>query len=165
MKRKNWEQFVRDESGVSQFPIDMVIMILMAYGLYLLIVVASTLIMSMFAVASSISYLQAATIDQNLIDPSSGQLLTSELVHSFSGYLPVNNSSTAVVDTPPSKGEATQPGELLVDLNSNNGYDHLTVDYALKLPLSIPDWNGSTWTSISPKPIDLHYSLSFYQEW
>lgn len=168
MRRWNWH-FVRDERGAfGGFPTDLLAGILAAYGLDIIITIFATLLKAFVASVVLINYGHAYSMQQNGIDPQTSTPYVQEATQAFGGILPVTNASSAAVSIPPTLGEATQPGELLLYIGADpnrGGFDELTVDYALQLPLGIPTWNGSTWTTVSPKPFQLFFNVDFYQEW
>lgn len=150
--------------GGWDLPVTLGELIVMGYLLVLLMTTGATLLMSFMAVVSATQSAQAAALDQQMIDPATGQPIAYELVQRFSQFLPVTNAGNAVVSTPPTKDQAGAK-QLYVSLISNQGYVTLTLDYGLQIPLDIPMWNGTSWTTAQTPFIPLYFSVAFFQEW
>ena len=169
MRKSRWKLFIKDERGAfGGFIPDLVIGIIAAYGLSISMGVFVTLLKAFAASVVLINFGHAYSLNQYGIDPGTGTPYVQEAAAEFSNILPVSNSTSDVASIPPTIGQATQPGQLILYIGASpnhGGFDELTVDYALPLPISIPTWNGSAWTSISPQPIQLFFNLNFYQEW
>ncbi len=169
MSKSRWKLFIKDEQGAfGGFIPDLITGLIAAYGLSIMVGVFVTLLKAFAASVVLINFGHAYSLNQYGIDPNTGTPYAQEAAAAFSNILPVSNSTSDVASIPPSIGQATQPGQLILYIGadpSNGGFDELTVDYALQLPISIPTWNGSAWTSMSPQPIQLYFNLDFYQEW
>lgn len=169
MRKSWWRCFVKDERGaLGGFVPDMVAGILAAYGLVIIMAIFGVLLKAFVASVMVINFAHAYSMTQLGIDPATGVSYSTEAAQAFATMLPVTNSTSDVVSTPPTIGQEVTAGDLALFLGpdpSNGGFDRLTVDYALELPISIPVWNGAVWTSVAPAPIQLFYSLDFYQEW
>lgn len=152
-----WE----DEGGWGA--VDLLTAILLMYGVYILMMVGVTFVHAIPAVVVGYEYGQATAQDQNMIDPNTNQPIGQELVSAFSSDFPVSSSNISYT-TAPTYGEAG-PNQLLVALVSNNGFVTETIDYGLVLPIRIPTWSGTTWTSVEPAVTPFHFSMSFFQEW
>ena len=169
MRKSWWKCFVKDERGaLGGFVPDMVAGILAAYGLVIIMAIFGVLLKAFVASSMVINFAHAYSMNQFGIDPATNVSYSIEAAQEFATMLPVTNSTSDVVSTPPTIGQETVSGDLALYLGtdpSNGGFDRLTVDYALQLPISIPMWNGAVWTSVKPTPIQLFFSLDFYQEW
>lgn len=150
--------------GGWDLPITLGEFIVMGYLLVLLMATGAALLMSFMAVVSAVQSAQAAAMDQRMIDPATGQPIVNELVQNFSQFLPVTNSSSAVVFAPPTKDQAG-PEQLYVSLISSNGYATLTLDYGLQIPLYVPMWSGTSWTTAQTPVIPLYFSAAFFEQW
>jgi hypothetical protein len=169
MRNGRLHLFYRDERGaLGGFVPDMVAGILAAYGLVIITAIFGVLLKAFVVSVMTINFAHAYSMTQLGIDPATNVSYGTEAAQSFATILPVTNSTSDVVSTPPTIGQEATSGDLALFLGpdpSNGGFDRLTVDYALQLPISIPTWNGTAWTSVTPAPIQLFYSLDFYQEW
>nr|NNM90113.1 hypothetical protein [Bacilli bacterium] len=162
-------RFIKEQKGaLGGFVPDLIAGIIAAYGLDLLLGIFSMLLKSFIATVTIVNLAHAYSTTLNGIDPATNVGYATEAAQAFGNTLPVANAGSDVVSVPPTLGQETSPGDLALYLGGdpgNAGYDQLTVDYALELPISIPTWTGGTWTSVQPQPMQLYYTLTFYQIW
>ena len=169
MRKSWWKYFFKDERGaLGGFVPDMAAGILAAYVLVIIMAIFGVLLKAFVVSVMTINFAHAYSMTQLGIDPATNVSYSTEAAQQFATILPVTNATSDVVSTPPTIGQEVTAGDLALFLGpdpNNGGFDQLTVDYALQLPISIPTWNGTVWTSVKPAPIQLFYSLDFYQEW
>ncbi len=162
--KRGWRLW-HDETGATfGSPVDLLAALFLFWGLMVMGGVSVTLIKYQLALESSLQYAQAAAMDSNMIDPATKQPIDQELVQAFSQQLPVANQGEAINVYPPSPGQAG-PNQLLVSLIPNNGFVTLTLNYGLALPIGIPTWSGTGWTTAKLPPIQEYTRISIYQMW
>ena len=147
---------------------DLLAGILAVYGLDVLMSVFAVLLKAFAASVIIINFAHAYSVTNGGIDPATNIPYSTEAAQAFGNILPVTNAGSATVSMPPVLGQENTAGNLALFLGQdpqNSGMDQLTIDYAFQLPLGIPSWNGGAWTTVTPQPIQLYYTLEFYQEW
>ena len=169
---KPW-QFWRDERGAigGNVP-DLIVGIVALYGLEIFMQVATVFLKVFIVSVMTINFAHAYSMNQNGIDPATGNSYVQEASDAFNNLFPVANlgfyDGGQQLNTPPAQNPNITAGELELYIEpdpSQSGYDRLTVDYGLQLPVPIPSFQNGKWETVTPMPVRIFFSIDLYQEW